>query len=210
MSMSLTPLERPKSIGTGKTSPDHRLHTRCHSWFEATHTAVAYNITKKPTTDWQVGGVHIWSRNQMTHRINQTGCDPTGLGRWIWVQYRGKNQTSVRFVSAYRPSQPFKGFNTAYAQQRHSMLKRNDNRCPRKEFVEDLNLEIGKWREKGDAIIIAVDVNEDIQSCEFTSMLQRHNIQEKYCRSTKARHPQATTEDQHRSTDFTHRSALTY
>jgi len=60
------------------------------------------------------------------------------------------------------------------------MLNRNDNRFPRKAFLEDLNIEIGKWREKGDTIIIAVDVNDDIQSCEFTSMLQRHNIQAKY------------------------------
>lgn len=158
--------------------PDHRLQTRVSRWFPSAHTSVAYNTTESPKSDWQVGGVCVWSLNQMAHRVCGQGSDASGLGRWTWVRYRGKNQTSLRFVTAYRASKVSKGSSTVYAQQRNTLLKRDDSRCPRQAFVEDIGKEVKKWQEQGDAIIIALDANDDIVDSSLTKAFSKLQLVE--------------------------------
>ena len=45
------------------------------------------------------------------------GRDISGLGRWCWTCLQGRDDSYVRFVSAYRPCVNKKGLNSVYNQQ---------------------------------------------------------------------------------------------
>eukprot|EP00549_Striatella_unipunctata_P015450 CAMPEP_0118690060 /NCGR_PEP_ID=MMETSP0800-20121206/9859_1 /TAXON_ID=210618 ORGANISM="Striatella unipunctata, Strain CCMP2910" /NCGR_SAMPLE_ID=MMETSP0800 /ASSEMBLY_ACC=CAM_ASM_000638 /LENGTH=378 /DNA_ID=CAMNT_0006587575 /DNA_START=207 /DNA_END=1344 /DNA_ORIENTATION=- len=171
---------------------DHRLPIRTYKWFSAAHTSTTYNHTETPASNWQIGGVRIWSIDQMVHRISGQGSDQAGLSRWTWVRYRGKNQTAIRFVSGYRASKSSKGVTTAYAQQRSTLLTRNDSRCPRKAFLEDLYNEISKWQQEGDSLIIALDANEYMVQSPVSKTFEKCQLKEaiikKYQGNTPATH----------------------
>ena len=39
-----------------------------------------------------------------THKVkNGAGLDLKGLGRWTWLQIRGKDNIHIRFILAYKP-----------------------------------------------------------------------------------------------------------
>lgn len=107
----------------------------------------------------------------MAHRIYGSGYDLSKLGRWIWTCYRGRNNTSLRIFSAYRPTLPQGSPFTVYAQQRQRLLQLNDPRCPRKAFLEDIQHDINIAQEEGDAIILLLDGNENMNSGPLSETL---------------------------------------
>jgi hypothetical protein len=48
---------------------------------------------------------------------------------------------------------------------------KEDYRCTRQAFTEDLCVEIKKWTAEGDQLIIALDVNEDVRTGLFSEAL---------------------------------------
>jgi predicted ATP-grasp superfamily ATP-dependent carboligase len=108
----------------------------------------------------------------MAHRIYGYGHDECSMGRWVWTRFRGRHNTSLRIFSAYRPTSPQGGPFTVYAQQRQSLLLRNDNRCPRQAFSEDIHQVIQKAQEEGDKNILLLDGNKDMSSGRLSATLQ--------------------------------------
>jgi hypothetical protein len=92
-----------------------------------------------------------------------TGKDVSGLGRWIWVRYRGRNGTHLRIFTAYRPTASVNGPFTVYAQHRDYFNATNDPRCPRSAFITDLCNDIKTASEDGDNIVLLIDGNEDMR-----------------------------------------------
>ena len=68
-----------------------RLHERTFGWFEDIHRGHAYNFGDDESDRRQYGGIVILSRNHSASRVMESGRDETGLGRWTWVRYRGRN-----------------------------------------------------------------------------------------------------------------------
>mmetsp|Transcript_2278 Transcript_2278/g.3284 ORF Transcript_2278/g.3284 Transcript_2278/m.3284 type:complete len:152 (+) Transcript_2278:90-545(+) len=66
----------------------------------------------------------------------------------------------------------------AYAQQRTTLLTREDIRCPRLVFVEDICNEISNWQEEGDSIVLAFDVNEPIVDSSISEALEHIRLKE--------------------------------
>ena len=122
-----------------------RLHERTLGWWETLHISHGYNRNSRVGVAYQKGGVAIFSINNAAHRVIQTGHDPSGLGRWSWTRYRGRNGVILRVISAYRPVLNQSGALGVYNQHKFYMDNNNDDRCPRQAMLEDLSANIKPW-----------------------------------------------------------------
>ncbi len=165
---------------------DEKLYTRTKEGWEQLHLSFTFNTTAAPIKHQQFGGTAIFSLSKASHRVISKGQDESNLGRWCWTRYRGKQDQSLRIISAYRPNPPGGPF-TVYAQHRQQFNMMNDNRCPRIAFLQDLCKEIESFKELGDHIMLLVDGNsnmcrsdlqEQLTNCQLTEVfLQKHGLQ---------------------------------
>ena len=51
----------------------------------------------------QYGGTAVFAYDYVSHLVHSSDADETGLGRWAWVQYRGKHKIFACVISAYQP-----------------------------------------------------------------------------------------------------------
>ncbi len=70
-------------------------------WWEAVQWSLGYNRLEKHPVVVQPGGTGIAVFNRMAHHAQRASDDLTGLGRWSWVQLRGKAQQFTRIVALY-------------------------------------------------------------------------------------------------------------
>jgi hypothetical protein len=141
---------------------EDKLYFRTKEWWESLHLSWTHNSTQKPITTRQFGGTAIFSMGPAAHRVVDKGADPSNLGRWTWTRYRGKNNYTLRIISAYRPNPPNGPF-TVYAQQNAYFHTTGNPRCPRKAFLQDLCKEINEYLECGDSIILMLDGNSNMR-----------------------------------------------
>jgi hypothetical protein len=85
-------------------------------WWESLHLSWSHNSMQKPITARQFGGTALFSIGPAAHRVAEKGGDPSNLGRWSWTRYQGKNNQTLRIITAYWPNHPNGPF-TVYAQQ---------------------------------------------------------------------------------------------
>ena len=155
-----------------KNMPIHnRLAERTRGWWEAMHVNTAYFETYPSRSKSQAGGVSLWSINKGAHRVLDCGKDPSGLGRWAWTRYRGRQGVTLRIVVGYRPVLNSTGPMSVWNQQKGFLEEKDDDRCPRSAFVDDLCGEVAIWMEQGDQVIIGMDLNEDVRQCVFSGKL---------------------------------------
>jgi len=93
------------NIAWHKVRGEARLGECTAEWFEARHLTRAWNQTNTITEQSQFGGVALITRNKTAHCISEQGADTTGLGRWAWTQYRGRQGHYTRVVGLLPPSQ---------------------------------------------------------------------------------------------------------
>ena len=141
----------------------NRMYNRTKGWFERSEISLAYNSTEKPSSEHQWGGTAVMSVNKMAHQFMQKGSDSTGLGRWSWQRFRGRNGMALRIVSAYCP-QASGGINSVPGQHQLYLNKHDDDRTPRAAFWDDLCTAIETWSVMGDQIVLTGDWNEDVRS----------------------------------------------
>ena len=147
-----------------KVAPRNRLEERTMGWFETLHRSVSYNSRDQITSRHQFGGTAIFSINNAASRVMGSGRDSTGLGRWTWTRFRGRNGIATRIVCAYRlctPAGSDKVF-SVYAQHQRFFDDQRDDICPREAFIRDLCEELDEWIAQGDQVIVALDANEEI------------------------------------------------
>ena len=163
-----------------KLASRKRLEERTMGWFETLHRSVAYNYRDREAKRHQYGGVTIFSINNAASQIMGSGRDMTGLGRWTWTKYRGRNGIVTRVVCSYRPCAPTgtdKIF-SVYAQQQRFFDEQLDDICPREAFVRDLCNEIDTWLEQGEQLIVALDANEELRRGPVSTAFQQRNLRE--------------------------------
>ena len=51
----------------------------------------------------QFGGTSIMTFSSIAVRVTASGCDDTGLGRWSWLRFEGKQNIKTRIFSVYLP-----------------------------------------------------------------------------------------------------------
>jgi hypothetical protein len=113
----------------------------------------------------QEGGTSLLAFGVITEFLDhdQLGKDESGLGRWSVMTFKGEHgRTWV--VCEYNPC-----FNktpessTTYQQHRRFFVtQQKDLTCPRMRFREDLVVQLQRWRDEGDHLIVCLDMNEHI------------------------------------------------
>jgi hypothetical protein len=89
--------------------------------------------------------------------------DPSGMGRWSSVKLQGKEQVSVRFISAYRCVKNVHGPLSVWNQQRFLLDSNNRPDDPLEAFDHDLISNIKKWLAGGEQVMLGIDANEDVR-----------------------------------------------
>jgi exonuclease III len=156
---------------------DLKLYERSSRWWETLHLSYSHNCTNIPTSNHQWGGTALFCIDKAAHRSTEKGVDSSGLGRWCWTQYKGKKHHSLRIYSVYCPNPPT-GPLTVYAHHRHYFNSKNDNRCPRQAFVDDLCKEIKLAMEEGDRVILMLDGDSDMKGSYMSKSLETLNLHE--------------------------------
>ena len=155
-----------------------RLHEQTFGWFEDIHQAYAYNYKDSEAEKRQYGGVVILTRNNAASRVMESGKDDSGLGRWVWVRYRGRNGIVTCIICCYRPCVPSSNGSTGsvYAQHQRHFNDKADDICPREAFTRDLGIEIQSWLDSGDQLILGLDANEDMRRGPVARMLREKGM----------------------------------
>ena len=112
----------------------------------------------------QPGGVAILVRDSHSGRVMESGDDPSGLGRWVWVRLRGVGGQTTVVVSAYRPVDNQRDLYSVWSQQRTHF----DNMTPicltdpRQAFMDDLVAFLTERQASDDHLVVCLDANEDL------------------------------------------------
>ena len=106
------------------------------------------------------------------------GKDPSGLGRWAWTRYRGRQGINLRIVVAYRPVLNTTGPLSVWNQQKAYFENVDDDRCPREAFTDDLCKEVVSWMEAGDQVVLGMDANEDVRYSSLSLKLRTLGMEE--------------------------------
>lgn len=149
----------------------HRLSERTRGWWESTHIVTAHNVVEDDPDPTQFGGVAMLTRNQFAHRVANSGVDPSGLGRWCWVRFRGKAGVHLRVIVAYRPVFNPSGPTSVYNQHHRHWLSQNRPGCPRALFSDDLREALQEWIQSGDLILLGIDLNESVVTSPLRTQL---------------------------------------
>jgi len=122
----------------------------------------------------QRGGTCTVSTGQAAYRHFNRGEDDSGLGRWSWLEFRGKGDSVTRVYTAYRPgSKPTskkKQYTTVYEQQSRYLEKHNINKEPRDFFDSSIKEELQIQAQRAE-LILMIDVNQDVINGHFSKMM---------------------------------------
>ena len=143
------------------------------------------------------GGTAIILINKFTPRsANDTVTDP--LGRWMSVMIQGKGEAKTRIVSVYAPHT--KGGQLSATSQHwshHSHQKNETDPC--KLFWIELTVQIKKWREAGEQLVLGGDWNTDSDSTQIHALKEEFNLKEvhkeMHQQAPMTRHPGSKTTD---------------
>jgi hypothetical protein len=80
------------------------------------------------TQEASMGGTSLVAIGKLLHNIGKKGVDEAGLGRWCWMQFVGKNNKSIRIISAYALHQPTGPESVGSQHRRYfNSIRRNTN-----------------------------------------------------------------------------------
>ena len=120
----------------------------------ALRTVAAYN-TNENIERRQYGGTFQLTFGELASRVVDTGVDDSGLGRFAWTKFQGRNGHVARLVSVYVPCYTARsgGELTVMNQQRRYFEDRGILTCPRVILLQDLRTVLQEWREHGERLI---------------------------------------------------------
>ena len=171
--------------------PEQGWRARTRSWWEAAKSVEAHNVKDCGGSAFQPGGNLLHCIDRLTHRVRESGRDPSGLGRWSWLRFRGRHDITTTLICAYRPCKPSRntGINTVYSQHLRYMDDIGDERDPRQAILEDLTRFITECRQNNDQIIVMMDANEDVTSQQLQHWLQQNELTEAIASHRQERAP---------------------
>lgn len=113
---------------------------------------------------------------RLTGRIEETGKDPLGLGRWVYTKHIGRSRCTLLIIIAYRVAQSSMtpGDNTSYNQQYRALRRQGiDNPKPKQLFCQHLLPHIQAWTAKKYKILLMLDANDDMTDADFGHFMDR-------------------------------------
>ena len=155
------------------------------------------------------GGTMMCNDGTFGSRIIEKGRDPSGLGRWTYCSYVGKNNTKLIVICGYRccSSQRMNnvGITTAYAQQFCLLRSKGyKNPNPQEQYIKDISKFIKEKLKKDFEVLLCMDANEEMMEknskiCEMTQKLGLHDLAKEYHQTPPATY---TRGDKERRIDF--------
>ena len=134
------------------------------------------------TAPYLPGGTITTAINKASHRVQSTSnsIDPTGLGRWSSILFRGSRGVVLRVITAYQVcAQHNPGPHTSASQHHRYMLSKGDTRHSRDAILQDfLGVAICAFHEAGEQVILMMDCNEDIRSLDMKSAMKAMGLKE--------------------------------
>jgi len=70
----------------------NHLPEQTSGWWESLNCTTAHNTTDTNTSQYQPGGVEVFSINHAAHRVKSFGRDPSDLGRYCRTVLQGWDQ----------------------------------------------------------------------------------------------------------------------
>jgi hypothetical protein len=136
------------------------------------HSIHSVNRHDSSTKRSLFGGTAQISTGACSHRVIKSGSDETGMGRWVWTLYAGRNNMQLRVISGYRPNPDHHDRpGTVYSQQERYLRSIQDNPDPRRAFIKDLETGLKKWMNERNLILIGMDANDNVRTGEVNAML---------------------------------------
>jgi hypothetical protein len=130
-----------------------------HAKASTSHTNAGFQPEQQP------GGKVTLVCNHWTSRVIASGADPFGLGKWSYVDLRGKGKIKTAYRVCKQTIQSA-GPTTSTAQQFRALsaqfrtTDREEDPIPRQQFIVDLQSWIESMVDKGYQIILGIDANE--------------------------------------------------
>jgi hypothetical protein len=167
------------SLAETKLNWTNNVNHHTNRWFRQTwdFSAISFSqVNEKFFSTFQPGGTLTSIVDHWTSRLRSKGQDPYGLGRWSYVTLRGKCDSLITIITAYRVSQKSSysmGVKTAYMQQVRA-LKSNTllhtssitHAEPNKQFILDLQAWIQYLQSQGHKVILNLDNNDNFYATE--------------------------------------------
>jgi hypothetical protein len=155
------------------------------------HSVHSYNKHDSSQKRTLFGGTAQIATGILSHRAIQSGADRTGMGRWVWTLFAGKNGVKIRVVSGYRPNPDATDrTGSVYSQQERRLRILQDNRNPRRAFVKDLEVQLDSWITEGNLLLIGIDANDNIRTGDVNAMIRSRGLTDVHA----AQHPHLPTE----------------
>jgi hypothetical protein len=140
-------------------------------WSHNKHERVDKYLAKR-TQEGGTGMVAFGEAASLMNRDN-SGEDESGLGRWTFFELRGEDGHCTMILVGYCPCPNRKPDNgTSYQQtKRYFAHEHGIDVDPRRQFLEDLEKLLLKWKSEGKRIIVMLDANEDVYKGEIGKCL---------------------------------------
>ena len=155
-----------------KLGPSSQWYERFRR-LQRNHSIHAYNKHDSSESNLLYGGTALISMGACSHRALGSGEDESGLGRWVWTLFAGRNHTKLRIISGYRPN-PDSSDKTGsvYSQHERHLRSIQDDRNPRRAFISDLKDALETWADEGNLFIIGLDANDNVRTGDVNAMLR--------------------------------------
>jgi hypothetical protein len=158
-------------------NPEDKIQERFRGGLEFAKYVVSNNKDANYKEKFQRGGTLTVCQGPICARTIASGVDTSTLGRWSWIQVRGRHDLSIIVVTVYRPVYS-EGPLSTYQQHRSVLLNSGIDTCPRKKLLEDLGTQAQKWLAEGHQLIIAGDFNEDVRGSVISNFFHQLGMKE--------------------------------
>ena len=120
---------------------------------------------------------------RLSNYVLETGCDSTGLGRWVYMTL-GSDYKKTHVIVVYRPCaksylrrrvKSSLGSSVCEQEERY-FCRRGEFRDPRNMFDVDLLALIRKWRQNDEEVLMMGDFNKDIYRAHLFGCLGADDI----------------------------------
>ena len=168
------------------------FYSRVKFYWNRFKTVTSHNLHAKHGIN-QRGGTCSAAVGQIAHRVNKVGKDTTGLGRWVWMEIKGRENHITRIYTAYRPgSKPAKSSKktTVYHQQCQYVRENKLDIDIWQMFDNDITDEITNEM-KTKHIILMLDINQNSNNGSFSERMKEIGLRNAF--HTRAHGPLPAT-----------------
>ena len=152
-------------LNEAKLQSPHIFNTRMKSVEPRSFSYITNNINEKAVASLnQTGGTGFTLSPLFRFHNDDHGCDPTGLGWWMYTHFRGKGHTTVCMISAYQLCKNKRDYGSVWNQHCQYLCDHRNIVDPDHRAIFDAELleEVRVRMNTGDSVVLGVDNNSDV------------------------------------------------